>query len=207
MVSVKLRINERATRRARLQRPINIDFVESQKPTTVTKAAEKLVLSVRENVKFLNRHLQPFDKYLDLPSLQPNLLYLAYTIGIKKAAPFKAIDLRNWLHTAGIETRDQFTFWFDNSSAKPANLHNNRLSPGQITYRNTSNFCIGCHQQLGIVDLEHIVDTLKLFFAQIEDRISHASNDETGQYICRQGFKIDQWGQKQIDHMRQRTEG
>lgn len=177
MVSIKLRINERATHRIRLQRPINIDFTESQKPTSATKTAEKLVLSVRENVRFLNRHLQPFDRYLDLPTLQPNLLYLAYTIGIKKAAPFRAIDLRNWLHTAGIETRNQFTFWFDKSSVKPVNLHDNRLSPERAICQDTPNFCIACHQHLGIVDLEHIVDTLKSFFAQIGDRKSNDSND------------------------------
>ena len=118
-------------------------------------AADKLVRACRENVRFLNRHLAPFDKYLDLPPLIDNVLYLAYTVRVKDGAPFRAADLRRWLSGAQIDTAPTFSFTVD---------RHDTIGDGDA---DSDSFCIACHQYLTILDLQQIVAAFESYFASI----------------------------------------
>jgi dTDP-4-amino-4,6-dideoxygalactose transaminase len=142
---------KRLSRSARPMTPRNIRILEAacdQSPQAV-KAAEKLVAACRENVRFLNRHLQSYRAWLDIPPLVDNVLYLAYTVTVKDGAPFCSSELRRALGRAGIETSPEFSF--DQTTAVES-------SGGEST------FCLPCHQYLTIQDMEYIIDTFESFF-------------------------------------------
>ncbi len=130
----------------------NIRLLEAaadQSPEAV-KAAEKLVAACRENVRFLNRHLQPYRAWLDLPKLIDNALYLAYTVTVEKTAPFDAGELRRVLHDAGIETSARFSF--DRTATDDTE---------------SDAFCLPCHRYLTIRDMEYIMDVIESFFNEM----------------------------------------
>lgn len=115
------------------------------------KAADRLMISCRENVRFLNNHLQAYSRYLDLPPLVDNTLYLAYTIRVKDNVPFDPNGLQRWLVEAGIETNS--AFHFSDHAAKER--------------EDDRTFCLGCHQYLTIPDLVHVAETFDLFFGLV----------------------------------------
>ena len=130
------------------------------------KAAEKLMLSCRENVAFLNRQLAPYASFLELPPMTDNVLYLAYTIVVRETAPFTARELRRWLADAGIETRAQFSF---SSAAEPADDDRTAAQMQDIISFESAaadSFCLACHQSLTILDLRRIVDTIAAFVSR-----------------------------------------
>jgi dTDP-4-amino-4,6-dideoxygalactose transaminase len=138
-----------------------LEAADAQSPGAI-RAAEKLVAACRENVRFLNRHLEPFKVWLDFPRLDNNVLYLAYTVTVKESAPFEPRDLRRALAEAGIETRPEFSF-----SPAGQSRHGvvGEISGGYEDEWNT--FCLPCHQYLTIRDLEYIIDACESFFADI----------------------------------------
>lgn len=153
-------------RTSRMRRPgarRNIRLLEAaadQSPEAV-RAAEKLVAACRENVRFLNRHLQPYRAWLNLPKLIDNALYLAYTVTVEKTAPFGVGKLRRALHDAGIETSSRFSF--DRTTADDTE---------------SNAFCLPCHRYLTIRDMEYIIDVFESFFDQI--RHSQIQTDDGG---------------------------
>jgi hypothetical protein len=136
-------------------RPIRVVEGACDPDSPQATAADKLVRACHENVRFLNRHLAPFDQYLDLPPLIDNVLYLAYTVRVKAGAPFKAADLRRWLSGAQIDTALTFRFTAD------------RCDTAGDGGADSDSFCIACHQYLTILDLEQTVEAFESFFASI----------------------------------------
>ncbi len=138
-----------------------LEATDDQSPQAI-RAAEKLVAACRENVRFLNRHLNPYRAWLDLPALIDNALYLAFTVTVKKTAPFHPNELRRALKRAGIETSREFSF----DRIKVADNDG-----GDAT------FCLPCHRYLTIRDMEYIIDTFESFFDKIrQSRPKTASN-------------------------------
>lgn len=139
-----------------------LEAASDQSPEAV-KAAEKLVAACRENVRFLNRHLKPYRAWIDLPALVDNVLYLAYTVTVKKTAPFRSDELRQTLVRAGIEAPAQFSF--------------DRGIPDDRDGDDTT-FCLPCHRYLTIRDMEYIIDTLETFFDDVRHSRIGLKSDE-----------------------------
>lgn len=143
--------------------PVALSPEQPNHPTRFTRTAEAMVIACGLNVEFLNRHLAPFSQYLELPPLTDNALYLAYTIRIRKDAPFEAVALRRHLATRGIETRADFSFYAhpDVSLQAPSS----RL-PVTETPRT---FCLPCHRTVSLLDLKKIICGFQTFFASLAE--------------------------------------
>ncbi len=167
MIPLDMKINTRATNRPKMTRPIRLAISEPDRPTPATKTAEKIVASCLENIRFLNRHLKRFEKYLQLPPEIDNVLYLAYTLKVRPDAPFETREFRKWLAGAGIETRPKFSFMADLQApyCGPATDRMDIFTKG----RDDSIFCAPCHYHLSILDLQHIIETFESFFRSIND--------------------------------------
>jgi hypothetical protein len=152
----QMMINDVAALRGLPFRQIQVNSSPALPESPEAKTASRLVAACRANVDFLNRHLARFEKYLTLPAVSDNALYLAYTISVKDTAPFAALELRLKLEKRGIETRSHFSFTDDNL-----------LTVNRGAFRTTERilslgetFCIGCHHLLTIPDLQQIVSSL-----------------------------------------------
>jgi hypothetical protein len=149
--SLNLKLTPHDTVAAMHPRTVTITEVTPEPSSPQAKAADRLMISARENVRFLNNHLQPFSEYLELPPMVENTLYLAYTVRVRDNAPFDPVGLKRWLTEAGIEVGSSFAFSGD--------------ADGDMDERS---FCLGCHQYLTIPDLAHIVETFESFFTLVE---------------------------------------
>ncbi len=148
--------------------PVKLNESAQDHETVETKMADKLVIACRENVRFLNFHLQPYEKYLELPAMVDNALYLAYTIRIKDNKLFDALSFRKMLNEAGIETSSAFSFIASEKDSSPSIADDECDGHQTMSCLDTQAFCLACHQYLTILDLEHIVDTFEKFFQQFE---------------------------------------
>lgn len=159
-----LKRNNRAKSKIQMARPVKVSETSSDKPSRETKSAEKLVAACRENVRFLNFHLQPYAEFLELPTLVDNALYLAYTIRVKEKSPLDSFTLRKRLTKAGIETSPSFSFTAPSHESE--SFEGNRRLRGDSARSDLDSdaFCLGCHQYLTILDLEYIVDTFESIF-------------------------------------------
>jgi dTDP-4-amino-4,6-dideoxygalactose transaminase len=158
--------------RSRLAERREIRILEAaggQSPQAI-RAARKLVAASRQNVRFLNRHLKSYRPWLKLPALVDNVLYLAYTITVKDAAPFRASELRQALDQKGIETSSEFDFSPDKAGGRGFDP-----KPLEILTNDEHTFCLACHQYLTIRDLEYIIGVFESFFAGI--RSPHPYNE------------------------------
>jgi dTDP-4-amino-4,6-dideoxygalactose transaminase len=164
MTPLKMKINQAAKGHTKLVRPIHLSENAPDHPTPATKTAERMVIACRENVRFLNHNLKPFEKYLELPPVIDNTLYLAYTVRLSDLAPFKAKAIRQWLARKGIETRPSFGFHAD-PQAKYCGSAENRMREGRD--KDDRSFCLPCHHHLSILDLQNVVEVLEGFFARL----------------------------------------
>jgi len=164
MTPLKMKVNHAAQKHIKLARPIYLQENAPDHPTPATKTAEKMVVACRENVRFLNNNLKTFEKYLELPPVVDNALYLAYTIRLRERAPFKTKTMRRWLAQKGIETRPSFGFYAD-PQAEYCGSAENRMRKDKND--DNRSFCLPCHQALSILDLQNVIEVIKDFFTQI----------------------------------------
>ena len=163
---INFRINRRAKRNVKKSGPVRISEALSES-TPAAKMADRLVIACRENVRFLNFHLSRYEKFLELPFMVDNALYLAYTIRVRDRSPYDAMTIRRYLAEAGIETSPAFSFVAspENKYAGVAiNRVRERLASSALDSRA---FCLGCHQYLTILDLEHIIETFDALFGHL----------------------------------------
>lgn len=179
MPPIKLRRSRGRKQSVKAARPVRLNETENHGSKRSTKLANRLVIACRENVRFLNLHLQQFENFLELPELVDNALYLAYTIKVRKQSPVDALALRKSLAKAGIETSPAFSFVTSeptDQSGKPVNRIKGYFSQSDV---DTQAFCLGCHQYLTILDLEHIVDTLESIFSRLDGVNSPSAEDNS----------------------------
>jgi dTDP-4-amino-4,6-dideoxygalactose transaminase len=162
-----------------MARPVRLNEAATQGSKRSTKLADRLVIACRENVRFLNLHLQQFEKYLELPELVDNALYLAYTIKVRKQSPVDALMLRKALAKAGIETSPAFSFITSEPTDQPGKPVNRLKGYSSRSDVDTQAFCLGCHQYLTILDLEHIIDTLESIFSRHDGRNLPSAEDHS----------------------------
>jgi dTDP-4-amino-4,6-dideoxygalactose transaminase len=160
-----LRRNRKVNPKIQVARPVKVSESAPERPTRETKSADKLVAACRENVQFLNFHLQPYAEYLELPMLVDNALYLAYTIRVRENSPLDSLSLRKRLAEAGIETDPSFSFTASSADCSSVETDNRIRGYSAQSDLDSDAFCLGCHQYLTILDLEHIVDTFESIFS------------------------------------------
>ncbi|MEE9443808.1 MAG: hypothetical protein V3V99_14185 [candidate division Zixibacteria bacterium] len=160
---LELNLNAEAVSQCLDRQRIKISVNDYDAFDPVAQQAEKLVISCRENVRFLTRHLTKYAEYLELPRVIDDVLYLALSIRIREDAPFEKVELTNHLSKSGIEIRSNFGFLPNPNDLSQAD-GNIRMSLANDNYSNR--FCIPCHQFLTIPDLQYIVRQFDTFFEQ-----------------------------------------
>ena len=175
---LNLKLNRQAPSSIPKAGPIKLNEAASAHETPETKMADRLVIACRENVRFLNFHLHAFEKYLELPALVDNALYLAYTIRVKDNDLFDALSLRKALTKAGVETSSAFSFIASDYDDPKITASDEYGSRNSISCLDTQAFCLACHQYLTILDLKHIVDTFEEFFHRSDPEPAGLSSDK-----------------------------
>lgn len=141
-------------RTMRSGRPIELSPSAPTEPTPAVLTARKMVAACRHNVRFLGHRLRPYGRWLELPPVIDDVLYLAYSIAVKPSAPFSGSVLGRHLAAAGIETASAYTF------VSPPEATAVSLRPAE-----TATLCLPCHHTLSILDLQYMVETIASFFA------------------------------------------
>ena len=154
-----LKVNATARDPIQYDRSITV-MADSGQPSAATKAADKIMRSCRENVRFLNKHLGQYKEYLELPPLTENALYLAYTIRVRENPHFTAAEFRRYLTSCGIENRDRFSF----QSETPVVARTQKTTVKSLSDNAHDTFCIACHQNLTILDMQSIARRIDSFF-------------------------------------------
>ena len=113
----------------------------------------------------------------ELPVLVDNALYLAYTIKVRDNAPIGAFDLRKKLAKAGIETSPAYSFAALPEETYTGTAANRIAKQTPLGKHDTQAFCLGCHQYLTILDLEHIVKVFESIFSNQATKGSSSSQD------------------------------
>lgn len=177
MKSFKLFINTSAVCDRIAHRKIRLAPAEPDEITPAQKTAEKMIRSCRENVNFLNWHLDRFNGFISLPPLLDNVLYLAYSIKVKDGAPFTAAQMRTFLDTNGIETETDFRF-IHQPGADPDNSERATGTPGHDLNK-AGCLCVPCHMGLTIVDLQRMITTFERFFEPFQRNNYRFTNRES----------------------------
>lgn len=117
----------------------------------------------RKNIAALYTHyLREFDDRLQLPTAAPGCehVYMIYPIVCRR--PGDKAKLTQHLEENGIETRDLLPMVDQPVYAKYGDLRAaNPVSAGLVD----NGFYIGCHQYLTTEDVDHVVDTVRRFYA------------------------------------------
>lgn len=152
-------------RRMRSDRPIVLSPGAPREVTSSVITARKMVIACRENARFLRHHMEQYSRWLELPPVIDNVLYLAYEIKIKAHAPFSATALRRYLAATGIETAPAFTFVAGNMpTVSPESADNTTV-------------CLPCHQALSILDLRYMIEIIASFLGECDLKEGAPVND------------------------------
>ncbi len=155
-----LQINQEAVMPVECDRPIMLMAAPCTNTDRELKAADKTTRSCFENVKFLNSHLKKYESFIELPHLVENVLYLAYTVKIKTNPYFTADNLKHFLNSCGIETSADFSF---EQNVTPTA----EFRASDLCHNDTDTFCIACHQNLTILDMQSIAKRIDAFFCTV----------------------------------------
>jgi dTDP-4-amino-4,6-dideoxygalactose transaminase len=127
---------------------------------TQLKKADWITRRRRENVEYLNEHLERFSDVIQLPEFMDSVSYLAYPIVIKPKAPISRSRLRAELEKQGIETRPLFGCI---PTQQPAYAYLKEKYADKLpnaSFLGKNGFYIGCHQYLQEDELEYIVKVM-----------------------------------------------
>ncbi len=122
----------------------------------------------RQNAKVLTSVLNDFKDYLQLPKIRPHAehSFMMYPIVIKTSY-FTKTDMTNFLETKGIETRDMLPLTNQPIYKKMFGEDFEDKYPVS-KWVNNNGFYIGCHQEVGEKQIEHIKNTFWDFFKKQE---------------------------------------
>lgn len=177
--SLDLRLNRRWTGLQSAPRSVRLSQVAAAEPTPATKTAEMMVAACRENVRFLNRHLESLTRYFALPPVIDNVLYLAYTLTLTDTAPFDILTFRRRLADHGIETSSSFSF-----AADPGAIYCgpalDRMEPQpRESGQPIKQVCLPCHHYLSILDLQQIITAIESCCAQFGEGQTNGAGRQT----------------------------
>lgn len=125
------------------------------------------ILAARQrNAAALTEFLRPYEKWLQLPSYDPNVqghAFMMYPIVIREGAPFTKEELVEFLERRNIETRDMLPLI---SQPVYASMGIPQGEYPVATWVNSHGFYIGCHQGLREEHLQHVRDIFGQFFSE-----------------------------------------
>nr|WP_321496390.1 DegT/DnrJ/EryC1/StrS family aminotransferase [uncultured Methanolobus sp.] len=125
------------------------------------KKADMIFEKRQNNVKYLNKALNKYNKYFYLPKYDENVSYLAYPIIVRENAPFDRKWIRSELETKGIENRTLFGCL---PTQRPVfekyKSEYESLLP-IANYVGANAFYIGCHQYMDKEDLDYIIQAFE----------------------------------------------
>lgn len=122
----------------------------------------------RETAAYWNKELAEFGDYIQLQEERSGTrhVWFAYPIMVKPNAPFTRQELQNFLEAKGVETRPIES---GNMAIQPAMKHVKHRISGSLTNAQLIHdqaLFIGCHQGIGVIEREAVVEYLREFFAK-----------------------------------------
>ena len=129
------------------------------------KKLEKFIEIRRSLANYWNKKFEMYSDYIQLQKERPGVrhVWFSYPITVKKGAPFNKNDMLQFLEKNGIETRPIMTgdvtlqpVMSKIKYRKVDNLENTR-------FVHNNSFLIGCHQNIGKVEREFVIDKVSEF--------------------------------------------
>lgn len=122
---------------------------------------DDMVIKRKANAAYLTQALKGLESYIQLPKIRPKTehVFMMYPIVIKNE-PKK--ELVQFLEKHGIETRDMLPLINQPVYKKLFNIVQGQYPVAD--WINNNGFYVGCHQNLGQEDLDHIATVMKLYF-------------------------------------------
>lgn len=126
--------------------------------------APKMMRVRKRNGLYLTKKLTHLSEYLQLPWFPSHSdhAFMMYPIVVKDGSGIDKQDLVNYLETKGIETRDLMPLINQPYIRKMYALDENQYPVAK--WINSNGFYIGCHQKMGLSELEYIVNTFDAYF-------------------------------------------
>lgn len=117
-----------------------------------------LIMRRRENAAYLTERLKHLDSHIQLPLVRPHTehSFMMYPIVLKKE---KKARLVNFLEENGVETRDMLPL--TNQPVYKRILGVKEEDYPIAKWINENGFYVGCHQDLGPEELDHIAKTIE----------------------------------------------
>lgn len=124
---------------------------------------QNIIARRQENASYLTEHLAVWSKYLQLPKIRPDCqhAFMLYPIVVTNPK-INREDLVNFLEVNGIETR--YLMPLLNQPIYKKLFGNIEDEYPVAKFLNKNGFIIGCHQDLTLSELDHIVNTFSDFF-------------------------------------------
>lgn len=125
------------------------------------KKVEDIIKKRQENVIYLNRGLEKFKDFIQLPFFSKDTSYLAYPLVIRRPDVISRRELRCKLEERRIETRPLFGCI---PSQQPAYAYLKKEYEGKLPnadYAGKNGLYIGCHQYLKKSDLDVIIESFE----------------------------------------------
>jgi len=130
--------------------------------------APKMMKVRKRNGAYLTQKLKGLERYLQLP-WYPDYsghAFMMYPIVVKDGSGVDKQDLVNYIEERGIETRDLMPL-INQPYLKKMYKFKERDYP-VAEWINGNGFYIGCHQKMGLPELEYIVGTFNKYFNKLE---------------------------------------
>ncbi len=162
-------------RRFRFVRPgysFRVTEFEGALGCAALKTAPGMMKVRKRNGEYLTKHLRHLERYMQLPwfPAHSNHAFMMYPIVVKKDSGIDKQDLVNYLEERGIETRDLMPLINQPYLKKMYKLKESDYPVAE--WINGNGFYIGCHQKIGLPELEYIVRTLSEYFKKWEKKHS-----------------------------------
>jgi CDP-6-deoxy-D-xylo-4-hexulose-3-dehydrase len=152
----------------------------SLKPTDIQAALgvaqlEKLpnfIAARKRNFQQLYEGLKPYEEHLILPTWDPraDVAWFVFPMTVRDEAPFRRLELLQWLEKARIETRPLLA---SNITRQPAYRNINCRVVGELTNADLvmrGAFFIGVYPGIDSQRIDYMLDTFAAFFAQLPSK-------------------------------------
>lgn len=155
----------RRFRFARRGHSFRVTEMEAALGVAAMETADSMISRRRSNANYLTRELSRYEDRLQLPKIRPGCehSFMMYPIVVRDEAKH---DLVNFLEQRGVETRDMLPLV--NQPVYSELVKEDDFPVAK--WINNNGFYVGCHQDLGMVDLSYMVGLFERYF-----RSSHSA--------------------------------
>jgi perosamine synthetase len=125
--------------------------------------APKMMRTRKRNGLYLTKQLKHLEEYLQLPWYPSHTghAFMMYPIVVKEHSGINKQDLVNFIEKKGIETRDLMPLINQPYIKKMYTIDENEYPVA--TWINKNGFYIGCHQKMGIKDIDYIAQQISTY--------------------------------------------